>query len=72
VTRARLARGKAAAQGRNNASKGQASLSTGLAAALAGNTTPTIQLVTSDGLCVGATMNKVGKDAGGQYKAQKK
>jgi hypothetical protein len=65
-------KGKAAAQGKNNASKGINSLPTGLAAALAGNTTPTIQLVTSNGFCVGAMMNKVGKDAGGLYKAQKK
>ena len=65
-------KGKAAAQGKNNVSKGLNSLPTGLAAALTGNTTPTIQLITSNGFCVGATMNKVGKDAGGQYKAQKK
>jgi hypothetical protein len=65
-------KGKAQVQGKNNAPKGLNSLPTGLAALLTGNTTPTIQLITSDGFCVGAKMNKVGKDAGGQYKAQKK
>jgi hypothetical protein len=65
-------KGKAAAQGKNDAGKGLTSLPTGLFAALTGNTTPTIQLVTNGGLCVGATMNKVGKDEGLQYKAQKK
>jgi hypothetical protein len=65
-------KGKAQAQGKNDAPKGLTSLPTGLAAALAGNTQPTIQLVTTDGLCVGATMNKVGKDDGLQYKAQRK
>jgi hypothetical protein len=65
-------KGKASAQGKNNAGKGLTSLPTGLSAALTGNTSPTIELVTSDGLCVGATMNRVVKDEGQQYKAQKK
>jgi len=65
-------KGKASAQGKNDVAKGLTRLPTGLVAALTGNTTPTIQLVTSDGLCVGAKMNKVGKDDGQQYKAQKK
>ena len=65
-------KGQASAQGKNDAKKGYTSLPTGLVAALTGSTSPTIQLVTSDGLCVGAKMNKVGKDDGQQYKAQKK
>jgi hypothetical protein len=65
-------KGKTNAQGKNNADKGLASLPTGLSAALTGNTSPTIQLVTTDGLCVGATMNKVVKDEDQQYKAQKR
>ena len=65
-------KGRAAAQGKNDAGKGMTSLPTGLVAALTGDTAPTIELVTNDGLCVGATINKVTKDAGGQYKAQKK
>ncbi len=65
-------KGKAAAQGKNDAAKGLTSLPTGLVAALRGNTAPTIELVTNDGLCVGAKMNKIGKDDGTQYKAQKK
>ena len=65
-------KGQASAQGKNDSKKSFTSLPTGLVTALTGNTTPTIQLVTSDGLCVGAKMNKVGKDDGLQYKAQKK
>jgi hypothetical protein len=65
-------KGKARAQGKNDAAKGLKSLPTGLSAALTGNTSPTIELVTSDGFCVGATMNKVVKDVALQYKAQKK
>ncbi|HKB41783.1 MAG TPA: IPT/TIG domain-containing protein [Gemmataceae bacterium] len=65
-------KGEASAQGKNNASKGLTSLPTGLSAALTGNTSPTIELVTSDGLCVGAKMNRVVKDAAQLYKAQRK
>jgi len=65
-------KGKASAQGKNNAAKNQTSLPTGFAAALTGNTSPTIELVTSNGFCVGAKMNTVKKDDGQQYKAQKK
>ena len=42
------------------------------ATAPSGNTHPTIQLVTSDGFCVGATMTEATKDDGLQYKARKK
>ncbi len=65
-------KGKADAAGANNASKGQTALSTGVVAALSGNTNPTIQMVTSDGLCIGATMTEATKDDGVQYKARKK
>jgi hypothetical protein len=66
-------KGKASAQGKNNAAKGLTSLpNPHLSAALTGNTSPTIELVTSDGLCVGAKMNRVVKDEALQYKAQKK
>ena len=65
-------KGKASAQGRNNASQGLTSLQKGISAALTGNTSPTIELVTSNGFCVGATMNRVVKDEALQYKAQKK
>src|SRR4029077_11609915 len=67
-----VGKGKAKAQGKNNAAKGLTSLPTGLSAALTGNTSPTIELVTSDGLCVGAKMNRVVKDEALRYKAQKK
>jgi hypothetical protein len=63
-------KGKASAQGKNDESKGLTSLPS-LSAALMGQKSPTIELVTSDGLCVGATM-KVVKDENKQYKAQKK
>jgi len=62
-------KGKADAKGANTAAKGQASLPTGLVAALAGNASPTMQLTTSDGLCIGATL-AVKKDEGGLYQAQ--
>jgi hypothetical protein len=52
--------------------KGLSSLPTGLVGLLSGQTHPTIQLVTSGGFCVGATMNGVTKDDGMQYKARKK
>ncbi len=63
--------GRADAAGANYASKGQTALPTGVAAALGGNTAPTVQLVTSDGLCIGATMTDVLRDEGGLYKARK-
>ena len=59
------------AAGANDPAKGQTALPTGVGAALAGNATPTVQIVTSDGLCIGATLT-VKKDEGGVYHAQKK
>jgi cysteine-rich repeat protein len=44
----------------------------GLAAALSGNTHPTIQLQTSAGFCLAATINKVMRDDGVFYFARKK
>ena len=41
-------KGKASAAGANNAGKGQTALPTGVAAALSGSTTPTMQLVTDE------------------------
>ena len=65
-------KGQASAQGKNDPKKDFTSLPSGIVAALTGETAPTIEIRTSDGLCIGAKMNKVTKDAGGQYKAQKK
>jgi len=65
-------KGKADAAGANNAAKLQTALPTGVVAALSGNMHPTIQLVTSDGFCVGATMTEVTLDDGLQYKAKEK
>jgi cysteine-rich repeat protein len=64
--------GKANAAGKNSAPKSQTALPTGIVAGLAGNTHPMIQLVTSDGFCLGATMTDVTKDNGLEYKARKK
>ena len=44
----------------------------GVVASLNGNTAPTIQIFTSDGLCIGATMNEVKKDEFARYAAQLK
>jgi hypothetical protein len=65
-------KGSAQAQGKNDPKKGYDDLPAGIVAGLTGNTAPTIEIRTSNGLCIGATMNKVQKDADGQYKAQKK
>lgn len=67
-----VGKGTASVQGKNNAAKGLTALPTGVLGTLGGNTQPTIQLVTSDGFCVGATMTEVKTDDGLQYKAQKK
>ncbi len=65
-------KGKADAKGKNNAAKGYTNLPTGVVAGLAGSNTATIQMLTSSGFCVTATMNEVKKDDGLQYKAQLK
>ena len=67
-----IGKGRAYAVGANDAAKGEVALPTGVAAALAGNIHPTIQLTTSDGLCIEATMNKTTRDDGVQYKARKR
>ncbi len=64
-------KGKADVNAKNNAAKGLDQLPVGFAAALSGNTSPTVQIVTSSGLCIGAKMTEVKKDEGGVYKAQK-
>jgi cysteine-rich repeat protein len=65
-------KGQASAAGANNPAKGQTALPTGVVGVLSGNTRPTVQLQTSDGLCIGATMTETTKDEGGIYKARKK
>jgi len=67
-----VGKGGASAQGKNDAGKGLMALPTHIVAALAGQTQPTLQIVTSNGFCVGATMTDVTKDDGLQFKAQKK
>ena len=66
------AKAKTDAKGKNNWAKGQTSLPIGVIAGLRGNMAPTIQMVTSDGLCVSATMNAVKKDEATRYAAQLK
>jgi streptogramin lyase len=65
-------KGKILGQAANNAAKGSQDLPTGLVAALTGNVSPTIQIVTTEGFCATATMNGVKKDDGTQYSAGKK
>lgn len=65
-------KGKAAAAGANNPKKGLATLPAGIVAALSGNTQPTMQYATSDGLCLTATMNVVSRDDGLSFIAKKK
>ena len=66
-------KGKAYAAGSNNVDRGtHIYLPVGIAAALAGNVSPTIQLVTTEGFCVGATMNQVTSDDGVVYGAHRK
>ena len=65
-------KGQASAQGKNNSAKGQLLLPTGVVGQLTGNTTPTIQMLTSDGLCVTATMDRIKKDDGVRYLAELK
>jgi hypothetical protein len=64
-------KGKAGVKGANKASKGQTSLPTGLPVRLAGNTAPTIQMRTTDGFCITATMNRVKRDDDARYTAQR-
>jgi cysteine-rich repeat protein len=65
-------KGKAITVAKNNAANGQTSLPTGIAAQLAGQAAPTIQMTASDGGCFTATMNGVKKDDGSVYIATKK
>jgi len=65
-------KGKAYAAASNFADRGHSHLPVGLAAALAGNVSPTIQLITTEGFCLGATMNLVTSDDGVVYGARKK
>ena len=65
-------KGKADAKGGNNASKGQLSLPVGIVAQLTGNLAPTIEMTTSDGFCVSATMSEVTKGDASRYAARLK
>jgi len=62
-------KGKAALAAANFATQGHEHLPIGVAADLSGNTSPTLQLVTTEGFCLGATINKVIRDDGVAYGA---
>jgi CSLREA domain-containing protein len=65
-------KGNADAKGKNNSAKAQTALPQGVVAKLTGNIAPTIEMSTSDGFCVTATMNGVKKDTSTRYSAQLK
>jgi hypothetical protein len=62
-------KGQIQAKGQNNAGKGQTALPTGVAAALQNNTQATVQILTSDASCFGATFTHVTKADGLQFQA---
>jgi cysteine-rich repeat protein len=63
-------KGAISVAGANDAKKGETSLATGAAAALAGATSATAQVLASDGECFEADLATVKKAAGGQFKAK--
>lgn len=65
-------KGGLSAKGKNNAAKAQMGLPIGVVTGLTGSINPTIQVLTADGLCIGASMNEVKKDDGQSYSAQYK
>ena len=54
----------------NKSNKNQDNMPTGIADALEGHTSATVQLVTSDAACVEATLDNVTKADGSQFKAK--
>ena len=65
-------RSKILVKGKNNAKKGQRGLPAGISAALAGSTSTTLQLHSSDGAttCYGSTFGTVLKNAANLFKAK--
>lgn len=64
-------KGKVLVIGKNNASKGQTSLPTGVAGPLQGQGFATVQVLTSDASCFGTTVSRVKKADGLIFKALK-
>jgi hypothetical protein len=62
-------KGKVIVSGKNNTSKDQTSLPTGVAAALQDNIRATVQIATSDADCFGFTATQVKKSDGLMFKA---
>ena len=65
------AKGKALVKGKNNESEAQLSLPTGIAGALMGNTSATIQMITSYGFCASAVVQAT-TDKGDLFRAKKR
>lgn len=63
-------KGKALAIAKNNAAKGMTSLPTGITAALAGNPSVTLQLLTSQGLCLEGALDTVKKNQADKFLAK--
>jgi YVTN family beta-propeller protein len=63
-------RSKVLLKAQNSLAKGQTALPTGIAAALAGETSVTMQLLGSDGLCLEAVLTDVKKADGDSFKGQ--
>jgi hypothetical protein len=62
-------KGRLTAKGRNAANRGRTSLPVGVAAALAGSASATVQVVTDDASCFGATLTNVRTADGLRFKA---
>lgn len=62
-------KGLVQASGQNNAAKGHTALPTGVAAALQNNTQATVQILTSDASCFGATFTHIKEGDGIKFKA---
>ena len=65
-------KGRASTKGKNNAKQGHTSLPTGVVASLNGSTALTIQVLTEDGWCVGATLDEIKEDGPLRFRAQKR
>ncbi len=65
-------KGVASVAGKNDAGKGLTSLPTGFLTTLSAEVSPTIQVQTNNDFCVGATLDEVTKNDGGQYNARLK
>jgi hypothetical protein len=63
---------KASASGANDAGDGRSTLPTGVVARMAGNRSPTVELLADNGFCIAAEVSLVLKDDGRRFKALKR